>query len=108
MFVSCKLRDFWYEVQKKKTKKYARKNALPDWNDVAVWKDSRPPYIPEDTWAEYIQHVMSEGFTRRSQSDAGSLSLQIHSSVTTHTGGSVSFHFACEVDGKINFNNIYL
>jgi hypothetical protein len=62
MFVSCRLRDFWYEA-KKKARKYVRENSLPGWNDMAVWKDFKPLYIIEDTWAEYIQHVMSEHFT---------------------------------------------
>jgi len=34
---------------------------------------------------------MSEQFTRRSQSGAGNRNQHIHGSVTTHTGGSVSF-----------------
>jgi len=42
-----RLRDFWYEVQKK-AKKYARDDCLQSWNDVAVWMDFRPPYISED------------------------------------------------------------
>jgi hypothetical protein len=62
MFVSCRLCDFWYEAQKK-SKKYARENILPSWNDVVVWKDFRPPYIPENIWAKYIQLVTSERFT---------------------------------------------
>jgi hypothetical protein len=37
-----------------KSKKYARESALPGWNDVTVWKDFSPPYIPENIWAEYI------------------------------------------------------
>jgi len=41
------------------------------WNDIAVWKDFRLPYILENLWVEYIQHVMSEHFTRRSQSGTG-------------------------------------
>jgi hypothetical protein len=53
MFVSCRLHDFWYEAQKK-SKKYARENALPGWNDMTVWKDFRPPCIPENIWMEYI------------------------------------------------------
>jgi hypothetical protein len=38
----------------KKDKNYAKENALPSWNDVAIWKDCRLPYILEDTWVEYI------------------------------------------------------
>jgi hypothetical protein len=48
MFVSCRLRDFFNGTQKK-AKKYARENTLSDWNDMAVWKDFIPLYIPEDT-----------------------------------------------------------
>jgi hypothetical protein len=40
--------------RKKKSKKYARESDLPGWNDVTVWKDFRPPYVPENIWAEYI------------------------------------------------------
>jgi len=58
-----RLYDFWYEAQKK-DKKYARDNGLQGWNDVAVWRDFKPPYILEDIWAQYIQHVTSERFTR--------------------------------------------
>jgi len=47
MFVPYRLRDFWYEAQKK-SKKYAKKSALPGWNDVTIWKDFRPPYILEN------------------------------------------------------------
>jgi hypothetical protein len=32
----------------KKSKKYARENTLPNWNDVAVWKDFRLPYTPKN------------------------------------------------------------
>jgi hypothetical protein len=84
------LRDFWYETQKK-AKKYARDNSLQGWNDVAVWRDFRLSYILEDIWPQYIQHVMSELFTRRSQFGADNRNRQIHGLVTTHIGGSISF-----------------
>jgi len=36
-----------------------------------MWRfKGRLAYIPEDIWGQYIQHVMSERFTRRSQSGA--------------------------------------
>ena len=37
---------------KRKTnkKQYAGENALRGWNDVAVWKDFKPPYIPKNIW----------------------------------------------------------
>jgi hypothetical protein len=37
--------------RRKKLKKYAKNNALPGWNNVAVWRDFRPQYIPKDIWA---------------------------------------------------------
>jgi len=58
---------------------------------VAVWRDFKPIYIPEDIWLRYLEHVMSERFTWRSQSGAGNRNQPIHGSVTTHTDGSVSF-----------------
>jgi hypothetical protein len=84
------LHDFWYEVQKK-AKKYARSNSLQGWNDVVVWRDFRRPYIPEDIWVQYIQHVTSERFTRHSKSDADNQNWKIHGLVTTHNGGSIPF-----------------
>jgi hypothetical protein len=36
-------------MRHKKTKKYARENALPGWNDMTIWKDFKLLYIPEDT-----------------------------------------------------------
>ena len=85
-----RLRDFWYKSQKK-AKKPARDRGLQGWNDVAVWRDFKPIYIPEDIWPHYLEHVMSERFTRRSQSGAGNRNWPIHGSVTTHTGDFVSF-----------------
>jgi hypothetical protein len=68
-----------------------RDKGLQGWNDVAVWRDFKPLYIMGDIWPQYIQHLMSKWFTRRSQSDADNRNQQIHGSVTTHTGGSVPF-----------------
>jgi hypothetical protein len=76
---------------KKKAKKNARNNGLQGWNDMAVWRDFKHLYIPGDIWPQYIEHVMSEQFTRRSQSGADNRNQQIHSSMTTQTGGSVLF-----------------
>jgi hypothetical protein len=84
------LRDFWYETQKK-AKRYARDNGLEGWNEVAVWQEFKPPFISGDIWAAYIEHVTSEQFSRRSQSGAVNQNREIHGSVTTHTGSSVSF-----------------
>ena len=56
---------------KKRQKKNMRYNSLQGWNDVAVWRDFKPLYIPGDIWQQYIEHVMSEQFTRRSQSSVG-------------------------------------
>ncbi|XP_073262478.1 uncharacterized protein [Populus alba] len=66
---AIRLRDFWYDTQKK-AKKTARDKGFQGWNDVAVWRDFKPIYIPEDIWPHYLQHVTSERFTRRSQSAA--------------------------------------
>jgi hypothetical protein len=30
------LHDFWYDAQKKKTKKYEKYKGLPGWEDIAV------------------------------------------------------------------------
>jgi hypothetical protein len=37
-------------LKRKTNKKNARENALRGWNDVAVWKDFKPPYIPKNIW----------------------------------------------------------
>jgi hypothetical protein len=58
---------------------------------VAVWRDLKPIYIPEDIWPHYLEHVTSERFTRRSQSGAGNQNQPIHGSVTMHIGGSIQF-----------------
>jgi hypothetical protein len=84
------LRDFWYDTQKK-TKRYTRDNGLEGWNEVTVWQEFKPPFISEDIWVAYIEHVMSERFSRRSQSRAVNRNGEIHGSVTTHTGGFVPF-----------------
>jgi hypothetical protein len=34
----------------KKNQKYARDNVLQGWNDVAIWRDFKLPYILEDIW----------------------------------------------------------
>jgi len=60
-----RLRDFLYEAQKK-AKTNARDNGLQGWNDVAVWKDFKQLYIPGDIWLQYVEHVISDQFTRRS------------------------------------------
>jgi len=85
-----RLRDFWYKAQKK-AKKTARDKGLQGWNDVAVWRDFKPIYIPADIWPPYLEHMMFKLFTRRSQSGAGYQNRPIHGSVTTHTGGFVLF-----------------
>jgi hypothetical protein len=87
-----RLRDFWYE-SRKKAKKTARDRGLQGWNDVAVWRDFnfKPIYILEDVWSHLLEHVMSERFTRCSQSGAGNRNRPIHGLVTTHTSGSFPF-----------------
>jgi len=76
---------------KKRQKKTARDRGLQGWNDVAVWRDFKPIYIPEDIWPHYLEHVTSEQFTRCSQSSASNRNRPIHGLVTTHTGGFVPF-----------------
>jgi hypothetical protein len=80
-----------FGMTKKKAKRYARDNGLEGWNEVAVWREFKPPFILGDIRTAYIEHVISERFSRRSQSSANNRNRQIHGSVTTHTGGSVSF-----------------
>ena len=53
-------------TQKKKAKRYARDNGLEGWNEVAVWREFKPPFISGDIWTQYIKHVTSEWFARRS------------------------------------------
>ena len=76
---------------KKGQKKTARDRGFQGWNDVAVWRDFKPIYIQEDIWPPYLEHVMFERFTRRSQSGVGNRNRPIHGSVTTHIDGSVPF-----------------
>jgi hypothetical protein len=66
-----------YVIFGMKHKKYARDNSLQGWNDVAVWRDFKSPYIPGDIWPQYIEHVRSERFTRRSESSANNQNWQI-------------------------------
>ena len=54
------MRDFWYEAQKR-AKKTARDRGFQDWNDVAVWRDFKPIYIPEDIRPHYLEHVRLSG-----------------------------------------------
>jgi len=60
-------------------------------NEVAVWREFKPPFISGDIWAAYIEHVMSERFSRHSKSRADIRNRQLHGLVTTHTDGSVPF-----------------
>jgi hypothetical protein len=80
-----------FGMKHKKDQKNTRNNSLQGWNNKAVWRDFKPLYILGDIWLQYIEHMMSERFTRRSQSGAGNRNRQIHRSVTIHTGGSVLF-----------------
>jgi hypothetical protein len=75
----------------KKSKRHARDNGLEGWNEVAVWREFKPPFISGKMWTAFIEHVISEQFSRRSQSGANNWNRQIHGSVTTHTGRSVPF-----------------
>jgi len=48
-------------------KRYVRNNGLEGWNEVAVWREFKLPFISGDIWTQYILHVTSERFARRSQ-----------------------------------------
>jgi hypothetical protein len=76
----------------KKIKKTCEGYGLEGWNEVAVWREFKPPFISGEIWTAYIEHVTSERFSRLSQSGANNRNRQIHGSVTTHTGGSVPFN----------------
>jgi hypothetical protein len=82
--------DVWYDTRKK-LKRHARENGLEGWNEVAVWREFKLPFISGDIWTAYIEHVTSERFSRRSQSGAHNRIQQIHGLVTMHIGGSVPF-----------------
>jgi hypothetical protein len=84
------LRDFWYDTPKK-AKRYARDNVLKGWNEVAVWREFKPPFISGDIWAAYIENVTFQRFLRRSQSRVVNRNREIHGSVTMHIAGSVPF-----------------
>ena len=88
MEVGCVI--FGINHKKKKQKKTTRDKGLQGWNDMEVWRDFKPIYIPTDIWPHYLEHMTSERFTPRSQAGAGNRNRTIHSSVTTHTGGSIS------------------
>jgi hypothetical protein len=47
---------------------------------VAVCREFKQPFILGDIWTQYIEHVTSEWFARRSQSDADNQNRQIHGS----------------------------
>jgi hypothetical protein len=76
---------------RKNPKKYAKEKELLGWKDMVVWKDFRSLYILEVVWVEYIHHVTSEHFMRRSQSSAKNQNMQIHGSITTHTDEFILF-----------------
>ena len=61
MEVGCVI--FGMKHKKKKQKQTARDRGLQGWNDVAIWRDFKPIYIPEDIWSCYLEHVTSEQFT---------------------------------------------
>jgi hypothetical protein len=66
-------------------------NGLKGWNEAAVWREIKPPFMSGDKWTQYFEHVMSERFVRYSQSDADNQNRQIHGSMTMLTGDSVPF-----------------
>ena len=83
-----------------KSKKYAREIALPGWNDVTIWKDFRPPYIPENIWAKYIS-ISHDGHIPMQEPESANSRFNYHAHRQL-----CSIHFACEADGKIYFNHI--
>ena len=80
-----------FGMTQKKVKRYTRDNALEGWNEVAVWREFKPPFLSGGIWAAYIEHVPFEWLLWCSKSGADNQNQQIHGSVTTHTGGSVPF-----------------
>ena len=78
--------------QKKKAKKTARDRGFQGWNEVAVWRDFKPIYIPEDIWPHYLEHVMSE----QNSWLGDNAHWRLRSVCCT-----------CKTDGKINLNEIY-
>jgi len=80
-----------FRMTQKKAKRYARDNDFEGWNEMAIWREFKPPFISGEIWTAYIEHVTSERFSRSSQSGAINRNRQIHGSVTKHTDGSVPF-----------------
>jgi len=52
-----------FGMKHKKDKQNTRDNGLQGWNNMEVWKDFKPIYIPTDIWSQYLEHVTSERFT---------------------------------------------
>ena len=99
------MRDFWYKAQKR-AKKITRDRGVQGWNDVAVWRDFKPIYIPEDIWPHYLEHVTSE---RSHDAHSPVLATGIANS---WLGDNAHWQLrsvccTCETDGKINLNEIY-
>jgi hypothetical protein len=40
----------------KKNQKDMRDNSLKGWNEMAVWREFKPPFISGDIWTAYIEH----------------------------------------------------
>jgi len=49
-----RLRDFSYDT-KKKAKRYVRDNGLEGWNEMAIWREFKPPFISGDNG----RHILS-------------------------------------------------
>jgi hypothetical protein len=87
MFVPYRLRDFWYEAQNK-SKKYAKKSALPGWcDDLEGFQAAIHPR--EYIGGIYLARVI-QAFNTIVTVQCGNQSQKIHGSVTTHTSSSVS------------------
>jgi hypothetical protein len=39
--------------------KYAKDKGFPCWENMAMWKNFKPPYITKDIWDAYLQYVTS-------------------------------------------------
>jgi hypothetical protein len=50
MEVGCMI----FGITQKISKRYARDNGLEGWNEVAVWREFKPPFISGDIWTTYI------------------------------------------------------
>ena len=91
-FVLYRLRDFWYEVQKKSQKNIQKKESFQagrTWwfGRMSDYRMSRRLYGRNI----YIEHAMSKHFVGQSQSGVENPNKHVHDFVTTHTSDSIPF-----------------